>query len=126
MCGISGFFSYNLHFTRKDLMDMTSELAHRGPDAEGFFFDGICGLGHRRLSIQDLSPEANQPMFAQNSRYAIVFNGEVYNFRELAKQIVNPLRTQSDTEVILELFVKQHARFVYQLMVCLLLPFMTK
>ncbi|MCU0444669.1 MAG: asparagine synthase (glutamine-hydrolyzing) [Microscillaceae bacterium] len=94
---------------------MTTALSHRGPDADGFFFDGVCGLGHRRLSIIDLSAAANQPMFTSDERYAMVYNGEVYNFKELRKQLDIELRTSSDSEVILELFAKFNIRSVYQL-----------
>ena len=54
MCGIAGFYSKENRFNQEDLIKMTNRIAHRGPDAEGFFYDGICGLGHRRLSIIDL------------------------------------------------------------------------
>lgn len=114
MCGINGFFSLQANLNESHLRTMTKSLSHRGPDAEGIFFDGVCGLGHRRLSILDLSENANQPFYAQNERFVIVLNGEVYNYRELAKQLDMALRTTSDTEVILELFVKQNLRAFYQ------------
>lgn len=104
MCGIAGYYSPNNRFGQKDLVAMTNKLEHRGPDAEGFFMENAVGLGHRRLSIIDLSSAANQPMFSACGRYVISFNGEVYNFRELAKQFDLHLKTSSDTEVILELF----------------------
>ena len=65
MCGISGYFSLNKKFNQEDLRQMNNCLSHRGPDAEGFYFneEGTVGLGHRRLSIIDLSAAANQPMF---------------------------------------------------------------
>lgn len=91
---------------------ITKRLAHRGPDAEGLFFDnqsGInIGLGHRRLSIIDLSSAANQPMVSQCERYIIIYNGEVYNFREIADSKLPGFtwRTHSDTEVILESFAR--------------------
>ncbi|MEN8219714.1 MAG: asparagine synthase (glutamine-hydrolyzing), partial [Pseudomonadota bacterium] len=125
MCGISGFFSPSRKFTESDLQQMTQVLYHRGPDAEGYFFDGICGLGHRRLSILDLSENANQPMFSQSfltddrgareSRFVIVFNGEVYNFQEVAKGLDVKLKTSCDTEVILEAFVQKGIDFVHEL-----------
>ncbi len=115
MCGITGFFSTNKQFEKLDLIKMTSAIIHRGPDAQGYFTDGVCGLGHARLSILDLSEQANQPMYSADEQHVIVFNGEVYNFQELAKQIEYPLRTQSDTEVLVELFIKQYVKFVYQL-----------
>jgi asparagine synthase (glutamine-hydrolysing) len=115
MCGIAGFYSTSQKFSETNLKNMTTALSHRGPDADGFFFDGICGLGHRRLSIIDLSAAANQPMFTPDERFAMVYNGEVYNFKELKKQLDTPLRTNSDSEVILALFAKMNIRAVYQL-----------
>jgi asparagine synthase (glutamine-hydrolysing) len=115
MCGIAGFYSINQKFTESNLQNMTTALSHRGPDADGFFYTGVCGLGHRRLSVIDLSEAANQPMFTPDERYAMVYNGEVYNFKELRKQIDTPLRTNSDSEVILELFAKMNIRSVYWL-----------
>lgn len=109
MCGIAGFYSLNKQFTNTDLQAMTTALQHRGPDAAGYFTsaDNAVGLGHRRLSIIDLSTAANQPMFSQNERYAMVFNGEVYNFQEIEKQLGIQPRTTSDSEIILEAFVQK-------------------
>jgi asparagine synthase (glutamine-hydrolysing) len=111
MCGIAGFMSFNSYFKEEELHKMTNRLSHRGPDAEGFYFDGICGLGHRRLSIIDLSERSNQPMHSANDRYVIAYNGEVYNYQEIGaglKETTNnlslKLKTSSDTEVILEAF----------------------
>ena len=112
MCGIVGYISTTDFFSKEQLREAVSCIKHRGPDAEGFYFspDGKIGLGHRRLSILDLSTAANQPMFSANGRYCIVFNGEVYNFMELKEQLEDKgasLKTTSDTEVILELFVEK-------------------
>jgi asparagine synthase (glutamine-hydrolysing) len=115
MCGITGLVDFTRSFSEGDLRAMTDCVAHRGPDADGFFFDGTVGLGHRRLSILDLSTAANQPMYAVGDRYVIVFNGEVYNFQEIAQKLEVPLRTTSDTEVILEAFVKWGPDFVQRL-----------
>ncbi len=109
MCGISGYISLQSNIEEHILKEATNLLQHRGPDAEGFYFssDKKVGLGHRRLSILDLSESANQPMFSKNGRYCIVYNGEVYNFNELKQELHckgKSLRTTSDTEVILELF----------------------
>lgn len=105
MCGIAGFFDAdkNLH----DLKIMTDRLLRRGPDAEGFFEENGVFLGHRRLSIIDLSSAANQPFYSQNQRYVMVFNGEIYNYLEIAKDLNLQLKTQSDTEVVIESFVKE-------------------
>ena len=93
---------------------MTNSIAHRGPDADGFYMDTDCGvgLGHRRLSILDLSTAANQPMQSHDGRYFIIFNGEVYNYRDIAEQLGIKCRTTSDTEVILEAFILKGTSFV--------------
>jgi asparagine synthase (glutamine-hydrolysing) len=106
MCGITGYYSSSL-FNIQDLQKMTQAVSHRGPDAEGFFSDEICGLGHRRLSILDLSEQANQPMYSHDRRFIMVFNGEVYNYHDIAQQLQLTLRTSSDSEVIIEAFAKQ-------------------
>jgi asparagine synthase (glutamine-hydrolysing) len=119
MCGIAGFLSFEQQLNQEHLRTMTQRISHRGPDAEGYFFDGICGLGHRRLSILDLSENANQPMTSHNGRYVMVFNGEIYNYQELREKYADILpqtmRTTSDSEVILELFVQKGASFVHLL-----------
>jgi len=112
MCGIAGFLSFQNAISEDLLKQMTTRLAHRGPDAEGFYFDGVCGLGHRRLSILDLSEQANQPMFSHNKRYVTVYNGEIYNFKEVAEKLQIDTKTTSDTEVILEAFVQKGASCV--------------
>lgn len=99
---------------------MTNAIAHRGPDAEGYFTDECIGLGHRRLSIIDLSNAANQPMHSACNRYVMVYNGEVYNYKEIALELkkLKPtlnLQTTSDTEVILEAFVCYGETFVNKL-----------
>jgi asparagine synthase (glutamine-hydrolysing) len=86
---------------------MTSCLAHRGPDAESFYSDSHAALGHRRLSIIDLSSAANQPMRSADGRWVLMFNGEIFNYLELAEELQTSLRTRSDTEVMLELFAMQ-------------------
>jgi asparagine synthase (glutamine-hydrolysing) len=115
MCGIAGFLSFNKSFSRENLENITSALKHRGPDAGGFYFNEVVGLGHRRLSILDLSEVANQPMFSHCGRYVIVFNGEIYNYREIAKDLDVELKTTSDTEVLLESFIKWGVDFVHKL-----------
>jgi len=107
MCGISGFFSPKQKFTKEHLLKMTQRLGHRGPDAEGIFQDDVCALGQRRLSVIDLSEDANQPMISQNKRYILCFNGEIYNFQEIANTLDVNLKTSSDTEVLLELYVQR-------------------
>jgi len=81
MCGITGYISIDSIPSEGTLRKMTARLQHRGPDADGYFHDGQCALGHRRLSILDLSDRANQPMTSMNQRYVMVYNGEVYNIQ---------------------------------------------
>ncbi len=115
MCGIAGF--YNSNFNKQDLLALRETLMHRGPDAQGVYFDATkkVGLAHTRLSILDLSKAANQPYYSKCGRYVMVYNGEIYNYKELAKKHKLNTLTTSDTEVILELFVKLGAGFVHEL-----------
>ncbi len=106
MCGIAGILSTNKSLVNQySLKKMADTLAHRGPDGEGFFINenGNVGFAHRRLSIIDLSKAAAQPMHYMQ-RYTIVYNGEIYNYRELKstlKQAGYYFSSESDTEVIL-------------------------
>ncbi|WP_274629290.1 asparagine synthase (glutamine-hydrolyzing) [Arvimicrobium flavum] len=109
MCGICGFVSYRPSYNGRaeaTLRDMTAALAHRGPDAGGTWLDPECqvGLGHRRLSIVDLSELGAQPMHSASGRYTIVFNGEIYGFLQLRDELASQgvaFRGRSDTEVLL-------------------------
>src|SRR3989304_1215341 len=86
---------------RETLQSMTSALSHRGPDGEGIAVSGEMGLGHRRLRIIDLSPRADQPLWNASRDLAIVFTGEIYNFRELRPDLVAggaKFRAWRDTE----------------------------
>lgn len=113
MCGISGFWETSRQLNN-DLLpsivqQMSNSLIHRGPDDGGVWVDTEVGiaLGHRRLAILDLSPEGHQPMTSANGRYVIVFNGEIYNFLELRRQLESlghGFRGHSDTEVMLASF----------------------
>jgi asparagine synthase (glutamine-hydrolysing) len=109
MCGITGYFSPSGKFNGAHLETANNSLSHRGPDAGGLFTEGFVGLGHRRLSILDLSETANQPMVSANNRFVMVYNGEVYNFKEIQQEILKyrpdvKFKTSSDTEIILEAF----------------------
>lgn len=105
MCGISGIFQFDQQFARPDISLMTNAIRHRGPDAEGVYKDECVSLGHRRLSIIDLSDAANQPFEDASGRYVIVFNGEIYNYQEVKRELTSHhFRTNSDTEVILASF----------------------
>src|ERR1035437_702357 len=106
MCGIAGFLFQDKIFSETDIEKMTACLVHRGPDAKGVFMDGKVALGHRRLSIIDLNSRSDQPMHSHSGRYVISYNGEVYNHKEIAVSLNIPLKTTSDTEVIVEAFEK--------------------
>lgn len=105
MCGIAGIYrTRGEHDDRRVVEAMLSELERRGPDADGMRHEGPVTLGHRRLSILDLSDAGRQPMESASGRYVVTYNGEVYNFRELREELgVDPteLRSSSDTEVLL-------------------------
>jgi asparagine synthase (glutamine-hydrolysing) len=108
MCGIAGFWSPSLSASarREAVRGMTIRLAHRGPDADGHWVpaDTPVALGHRRLSILDLSATGAQPMWSASGRYIVSFNGEIYNFRELRERLHAAgavFRGTSDTEVLL-------------------------
>lgn len=103
MCGLAAIFYTKPNPTSDQaIRKMTDLLAHRGPDAEGFYMDETVALGHRRLSIIDLSPLGAQPMWDVEGRYVVVFNGEIYNYVELKAELSEyPFRSTSDTEVLL-------------------------
>src|SRR5216110_1842816 len=105
MCGICGQFNY----IRREPVEpdtvrlMTQTMVHRGPDDEGYFFDGSVGLGFRRLSIIDLAG-GHQPMSDAEEKVWVIFNGEIYNYKELRAELLgkgHEFRTNSDTEVII-------------------------
>lgn len=107
MCGIAGFF-HSDHSSPSELIlrNMADAMKLRGPDGEGFFIENSLALAHRRLAVIDLTT-GDQPMSTADGKYTIVFNGEIFNFRELKQELEDKghtFRTKSDTEVILELF----------------------
>jgi asparagine synthase (glutamine-hydrolysing) len=109
MCGIAGIFYFDS--SRKAdpavIRKMTKVMAHRGPDADGFYLDKSIALGHRRLSIIDLSETANQPFADHSQRYQMIFNGEIYNFQQVKSHIKNYCyKTTGDTEVLIEAFAQ--------------------
>jgi asparagine synthase (glutamine-hydrolysing) len=114
MCGIAAIYSAtpaDETDLRRRIQQMTDSMAHRGPDADGAFVDSTIALGHRRLSILDLSPLGAQPMVSRsassNRRYVIVFNGEIYNYLELNRALEArgvKAQSHSDTETILNLY----------------------
>ncbi|MBL8603957.1 MAG: asparagine synthase (glutamine-hydrolyzing) [Myxococcales bacterium] len=105
MCGISGVVLPHGQRPEGDVIAaMTARLAHRGPDGEGLYIDDGCALGHRRLAIVDLSPNAAQPMASDDGDDVLVFNGEIYDFKALRRELEGlgeRFRSQSDTECLL-------------------------
>ena len=103
MCGICGIYNMNAAPVDYDLLKkMTATMIHRGPDGEGYYVDGFMGLGHRRLSIIDVEGGA-QPIGNEDDSIQVVFNGEIYNYIELGKDLIKAghvFKTKSDTEVI--------------------------
>ena len=120
MCGIAGRVNFlsGAPVDPVHIRGMCELLAHRGPDGEGTYVDGSVGLGHRRLAIIDLSPAARQPMSNEDGTVWIVFNGEIYNFRELRVGLEAEgcrFHSQSDTEVILHLYEKEGVKCLRRL-----------
>jgi asparagine synthase (glutamine-hydrolysing) len=120
MCGIAGMLAADLegvpdvHAVKR----MCDAMIHRGPDDHGALADGPCALGHRRLSIIDLRPEAAQPMTNEDGSIAVAVNGEVYNFRELRRDLESKghrFKSRSDSEVILHLYEEEGVDFVERL-----------
>lgn len=115
MCGIAGFWHQNKERSRdlpKLIKPMLEKIRHRGPDDEGIWYQDEEGLvfGHRRLSIIDLSLAGHQPMHSKNKRYTIIYNGEIYNFKELRSQLLKVgiiFNGSSDTEVLVELIAQE-------------------
>jgi asparagine synthase (glutamine-hydrolysing) len=123
MCGINGIFSYHpaaSNPTETELLRTREAMRTRGPDGSGVWWnaDYRCGLGHRRLSILDLSDRALQPMVSENRRLSIVFNGEIYNYPTLRAELEGEgmhFRTTADTEVLLHLYERYGASMVHRL-----------
>ena len=110
MCGIVGKINFNKKIvTEKEIKNMVTVLSHRGPDDEGIFIDKNIGLGNRRLAIIDLSSRGHQPMSDNENKIWLTYNGEIYNFlelrKELAKEGIN-FKSKTDTEVIIYLYKK--------------------
>ena len=105
MCGVAGLVHIDgASASPLVLQRMTDAIAHRGPDGQGQWTDGPVGLGHRRLSIIDLSPAGHQPMVSPDHRFVLSYNGEIYNFRELRAELEAEgcwFRSQTDSEVVL-------------------------
>lgn len=112
MCGIAGFISKNNFIANRDALGRAAlRLSHRGPDDSGFFFDEKAGIGlaHRRLSIIDLSRAGRQPMASDDNTIQVVFNGEIYNFRQIRDILTtrgHQFKSQTDTEVLLKAYLQ--------------------
>jgi asparagine synthase (glutamine-hydrolysing) len=123
MCGIAAIFVYDpstAKVNREEMARMLGRMKSRGPDGEGEWYsvDASLGLGHRRLSIIDLSENGSQPMCSDDGRAVIVFNGEIYNFKELRRELElkgHHFRSQSDTEVLLHLYQEHGEAMVHKL-----------
>jgi asparagine synthase (glutamine-hydrolysing) len=108
MCGIAGIINlFDKKVDSSEIKTMLTKIKHRGPDDEGLFIKDNVGLGHVRLSIIDLSSAGHQPMFSNDERYLIIFNGEIYNYLELKAELENKyvFRSKTDTEVLLAAYI---------------------
>ena len=119
MCGIAGIISPRGEASLPLILAMRDAMTHRGPDSAGAWADPECrvALGHRRLSIVDLTPGGHQPMVDAETGCVVVFNGEIYNYRDLRAQLAatHPFRSESDTEVLLAAYRRWGPDFVAQL-----------
>ncbi len=109
MCGIAGIVRFDKQpVAESGIRSMMQIMKHRGPDDEGFFIEKNIGLGFVRLSILDLSAAGHQPMFSENERYVIIFNGEVYNYIEIKEKLKHKynFKSNTDTEVVLNAFIE--------------------
>ncbi|MFV8378374.1 asparagine synthase (glutamine-hydrolyzing) [Flavobacterium sp. LB3R33] len=109
MCGINGILHLQSQkkIDERVLVKMRDSLEHRGPDDKGLFIENNIGFGHRRLSILDISLAGHQPFLSEDGRYVLVYNGEIYNFKEFYPELKSngfDIRTTSDTEVLMKLF----------------------
>lgn len=116
MCGIAGIIQPNSQNYHVEIQKMTNAIAHRGPDSEHHEFFPNATLGHRRLSIIDLSENGKQPMFSNTKNECIVLNGEIYGYLSLKKQYSDyPFRGSSDTEVILAMYQRKKEGLIQEL-----------
>ncbi|MEP6651716.1 MAG: asparagine synthase (glutamine-hydrolyzing) [Myxococcales bacterium] len=119
MCGFVGLLNLDGEPAQAEFLSgMSQSLAHRGPDDDGLEILGPCGLAFRRLSIIDLSPGGHQPMRSPDGRFTVVFNGEIYNHRELRAELQAQgveFRSRSDTEVLLHLYRREASRMLHRL-----------
>ena len=109
MCGIAGLINLKGDSISPDLIKiMTDAISHRGPDGEGYWVDKNIGFGHRRLSIIDLSDHGKQPMISENRRFIFIYNGEIYNFREIRSELESlgiSFKSKTDSEVVMKALI---------------------
>jgi asparagine synthase (glutamine-hydrolysing) len=120
MCGINGIFHLQLQkkVDERLLIKMRDSLEHRGPDDKGIYIENNVGLGHRRLSILDVSAAGRQPFESEDGRYVMTYNGEIYNFMTFYPELKShgfDIKTGSDTEVLLKLFQLHGLKMLYRL-----------
>lgn len=117
MCGINGIYNHlSLNDSKSQVVKMNLLSSHRGPDNSGIYEDADLVLGHVRLSIIDLDARSNQPFISQNQQIVLSFNGEIYNFQALKKELEEyPFSTHSDTEVIVAAYLKWGIKFLDKL-----------
>ncbi|WP_347218648.1 asparagine synthase (glutamine-hydrolyzing) [Chryseobacterium sp.] len=116
MCGIAGIISNNARNYQAEIQKMTDALIHRGPDSSHFEFYDNAALGHRRLSIIDLSDNGKQPMFSNTKNECIVLNGEIYGYLDIKRQYAEyPYHGGSDTEVILAMYQRKQENLIHDL-----------
>src|SRR5215472_7914469 len=124
MCGVNGIFAYHPAASAPEELELLATrdaMRERGPDGSGLWWssDRRCGLGHRRLSILDLSDRASQPMVSADGALVVTFNGEIYNYQALRAELEATgarFRTNSDTEALLHLYARYGAAMVHRLL----------
>lgn len=116
MCGINGIINHrDKLFAEKTVNSMNTSMKHRGPDDDGVLVNEHIAFGHRRLSIIDLSKLGHQPMSSNDNSVTTVFNGEIYNYKSLKKQLDYPFKSNTDTEVIIAAYLKWGIDFIHKL-----------
>lgn len=116
MCGIAGIITNNARNYQEEIQKMTDAMAHRGPDSSHYEFYENAVLGHRRLSIIDLSENGKQPMFSNTKNECIVLNGEIYGYQSIKDQYQEyPFHGSSDTEVILAMYQRKQEKLIHDL-----------
>lgn len=117
MCGYVGFTNH-IDNSNQVLQSMMDKIRHRGPDAEGAYIDEDIALGHRRLSIIDVTESGNQPLYSQDGNLILVYNGEIYNYREIRSRLQEAgyhFATQTDSEVLIYGYQEYGADLLMQL-----------